>query len=76
MLFQLAHVYPEAHIMLRSEKITIELFRLRKEYVDELRKRHEEEAGRLEMQLSKEQRARREEQVCAHHSCWWHFFVS
>ena len=37
--------------------------RLRKEYVDELRKRHEDEAGRLEMQLSKEQRARREEQV-------------
>mmetsp|Transcript_68062 Transcript_68062/g.168163 ORF Transcript_68062/g.168163 Transcript_68062/m.168163 type:complete len:385 (+) Transcript_68062:174-1328(+) len=36
--------------------------RLRKEYVDELRKRHEEEAGRLEVQLSKEQRARREEQ--------------
>mmetsp|Transcript_2099 Transcript_2099/g.4787 ORF Transcript_2099/g.4787 Transcript_2099/m.4787 type:complete len:390 (+) Transcript_2099:195-1364(+) len=37
--------------------------RLRKEYVDELRKRHEDEASRLEAQLSKEQRARREEQA-------------
>mmetsp|Transcript_12347 Transcript_12347/g.19468 ORF Transcript_12347/g.19468 Transcript_12347/m.19468 type:complete len:306 (+) Transcript_12347:109-1026(+) len=37
--------------------------RLRKEYVEELRKRHEEEAARLEAQLAKEQRARREEQV-------------
>ena len=37
--------------------------KLRKEYVEELRKRHEEEASRLESQLSKEQRARREEQA-------------
>mmetsp|Transcript_4140 Transcript_4140/g.9819 ORF Transcript_4140/g.9819 Transcript_4140/m.9819 type:complete len:385 (-) Transcript_4140:223-1377(-) len=36
--------------------------RLRKEYVEELRKRHEEESGRLEAQLAKEQRSRREEQ--------------
>jgi len=37
--------------------------RLRKEYVEELRKRHEEEGGRLETVLAKEQRARREEQA-------------
>ncbi|EKX37354.1 hypothetical protein GUITHDRAFT_165492 [Guillardia theta CCMP2712] len=37
--------------------------RLRKEYVEELRKRHEEETSRLEAQLAKEQRARREEQA-------------
>ena len=37
--------------------------RLRKEYVEELRKRHEEEASRLEVQLAREQRARREDQV-------------
>ena len=39
--------------------------RLRKEYVEELRKRHEEEASRLEMQLAREQRARREDQARA-----------
>ena len=32
--------------------------------MEELRKRHEEEASRLEMQLSREQRARREDQAC------------
>jgi len=37
--------------------------RLRKEYVEELRKRHEGEAQRLEAQLAKEQRSRREEQA-------------
>jgi hypothetical protein len=37
--------------------------RLRKEYVDELRKRHEEETAQLEAVLAKEQRARREEQA-------------
>ncbi len=64
-------IHPEAS----NEKVAIELFRLRKEYVDELRKRHEEEAGRLEMQLSKEQRARREEQVCVHHLSSWHIIT-
>ena len=37
--------------------------RLRKEYVDELRKRHEGETAQLEAVLAKEQRARREEQA-------------
>jgi tRNA uridine 5-carbamoylmethylation protein Kti12 len=37
--------------------------RLRKEYIEELKKRHEEEKNRLESLFLKEQAGRREDQV-------------
>lgn len=39
--------------------------RLRKEYIDELKKRHEEEKTRLEQLYTREQAGRRDDQVVA-----------
>jgi len=40
--------------------------RLRKEYIEELKKRHEEEKNRLEALHLKEQAGRRDDQVCSY----------
>ena len=46
--------------------------RLRKEYIEELKKRHEEEKNRLEALHLKEQAGRRDDQVCSYviHEVW------
>ena len=47
------------------------MMRLRKEYIDELKKRHEEEKTRLEQLYTREQAGRRDDQVDYKLKNWW-----
>ena len=45
--------------------------RLRKEYIDELKKRHEEEKTRMEQLYTRKQAGRRDDQVDYKLKNWW-----